>query len=373
MRIHNVIKKVNFLFLLKTGIGSAVSILLADGLGLLYSPSAGIITLLTIQNTKKETLLIALKRFEAFVLAVTITYILFQSIGYTPIAFGLFVCIFVALCMLFRLKDGIAMNSVLMTHFLIEKRMDLPLLWNELAILAIGMSLGIILNLIMPRNIKKIRAEQVALENEIKKALRDLTDMLKKKDACLIQKDRITDENNPDTKEHFTGEIPNEITDSTFGVFTDEEVLSIPDFSHLDEMLEKLLKSAYEEAANTFQNDTRYLISYLEMRKLQIGVLKEVQTNIESIPVILQQTYPMAGFIENIAESFHERNNVKGLLLELEQLKGYFRKEQLPQTREEFEYRAVLFQILKELEYFLKLKRNFVLELEEKNMISYWQ
>lgn len=39
---------------MKSGIGAAIAIIIAEGLGLLYGPSAGIITLLFIQDTKKE-------------------------------------------------------------------------------------------------------------------------------------------------------------------------------------------------------------------------------------------------------------------------------------------------------------------------------
>jgi uncharacterized membrane protein YgaE (UPF0421/DUF939 family) len=77
--------------------------------------------------------------------------------------------------------------------------------------------------------------------------------------------------------------------------------------------------------------------------------------------------------MEHIAASFHEKNNVTGLLTILEQLKEHFRNEPLPQSREEFEKRAILYQVIKELEYFLMLKRNFILELEEKDMKIYWK
>jgi uncharacterized membrane protein YgaE (UPF0421/DUF939 family) len=101
-------------------------------------------------------------------------------------------------------------------------------------------------------------------------------------------------------------------------------------------------------------------------------VLKEIVKNIDLIPVILRQTFPIAGFMENIAVSFHELNNVEGLLIEFRELQEHFRKDKLPQSREEFEYRAILYQILNEIEYFLILKRNFVILLEQKNMKSYW-
>ena len=183
MEIMNKLKKVNILFLLKTGIGSALAIILAESMGFSYSPSAGIITLLTIQNTKKETISIALRRIEAFLLAVIISFVLFTNIGYTAVAFGGFVFLFVAFCMLFGLKDGIAMNAVLMTHFLIEKRMDLPLILNEIALLFIGMGIGIVLNLIMPRYRERIRREQHILEEEMKVTLRGMANLLKEKDS----------------------------------------------------------------------------------------------------------------------------------------------------------------------------------------------
>ncbi|NLK74579.1 MAG: hypothetical protein GX288_04740, partial [Clostridiales bacterium] len=81
---------------------------------------------------------------------------------------------------------------------------------------------------------------------------------------------------------------------------------------------------------------------------------------------------PLANYIGNIAASFHEKNNVEKLLEELEDLYLYYRDEPLPKTRDEFENRAVLYQILKELHDFLRLKRNFMLKLEYKNYQSYW-
>ncbi len=143
-------------------------------------------------------------------------------------------------------------------------------------------------------------------------------------------------------------------------------------FNGLDVMLEGLLIKAYEDTGNTVLNNTKYLVAYLEMRKLQVEVLKSIAGHIGTIPVILRQSLPMADFMEHIAASFHELNNVVGLLAELEELNQHYKKEALPVTREEFEYRAILYQVLKELEYFLLLKRNFVRELENKNMKSYW-
>jgi len=458
------IKKINILFLLKTGIATAIAILLAESIGLLFSPSAGIITLLTIQNTKKETITIALKRIAAFVVAVLSAYLIFQTIGYTAIAFGGFALLFVALCTVFGLKDGIAMNAVLTTHFLIEKRMDFPLILNEIALLIIGMGIGIVINLIMPRGLDKIREEQNRLEKEMKSALSGLANMLSSKESCLIQNDRPKElAHNKELVINKEPEINNEITfnhdlknknilenkyeskiknvlenkcepkiknvlenkyepkiknvlenkyepkiknvlenkyelkiknvlenkcepkiknvlENKYELYDIKSIIpnqadraSVYDFNKLDHMIEELLKKAYDDAGNTLLSNTKYLISYLDMRKLQIGMLKDISTNIDTIPVILKQTFPITDFLENISESFHEMNNVEGLLLQLREVQEHYRKEELPKTREEFEYRATLFQILKELEYFLLIKRNFILQLEPEDRNTYWR
>lgn len=403
------VKSVNLLFLLKTGVGSALAIIIAESLGLAYSPSAGIITLLTIQNTKKETLSIALKRMEAFLLAGVISYILFSSLGYTAIAFGGFVILFVAFCNLLDLKDGISMNAVLMTHFLIEKNMELGLIFNEVSLLLIGMGIGIILNLLMPRYREQIRRDQRNLEEEMRRSVHGLAGLLKSKNSCLMQESQhnvIDAQNRVDTqndvenqnrvdaqndvenqnrvdaqndieKQNRVGTVPlydcikDDLKEERLRAESQEEADA--DFSKLDSLLESTLRRAYEDAGNTLLTNTEYLVSYLEMRKQQLQVLKDIKLNIEKIPVLLSQSFPLADYMHHIADSFHELNNAKSLLDELEELNGYYRKEKLPQTRDEFEYRAVLFQILKELEYFLLIKRNFVQSLEEKNMKSYWE
>lgn len=314
------LKEINIFFLLTSGIGSAIAILLADRLGLAYSASAGIITLLTIQNTKKETIFIALKRIMAFLLAVTIAYGIFSTLGYTSVAFGIFVFIFVAACNILGLQDGIAMNSVLTTHFLIEKNMEMSFIVNEVSILLIGMSIGIGLNLLTPRYKNKLKEEQKMIEDNIKRVLKEMAELLRGR----------------------------------------KQVIEI-DSLELD--LDELLDKAYEEAGNRFLVDTKYLISYLDMRSVQVSVLQNIKEDIEKLSKIPPQAEIVADYFEEVWESFHESNDVKELILALEALYEYFRNEALPTNREEFENRAILFLILKEMQYFLEVKRDFTSQL----------
>ena len=77
-------KKVDWLKIIKISIGCCFAVFLADWIGLRSATSAGIIALLSIQNTKKETLTIAGKRISAFFIAVAIAY---GGIIFSPLAF----------------------------------------------------------------------------------------------------------------------------------------------------------------------------------------------------------------------------------------------------------------------------------------------
>ena len=320
-------KELDILLVLKASFGSAIAVFLANRLNLMYSFSAGIITLLTLQNTKIETLLITSKRVLAFMVAVALAYPIFTNFGYTTIAFGGFIFLFVGICSILGLKDGVVMNAVIVTHFLIEKRMDASMLVNEIGILAIGMSIGIILNLIMVKHTKQIRRDQAIVENKI-------TDIL----SCMAK---------------FLVEDP---------ACSEKEFARRIDFDGVDRTLEDLLSKAYRDSGNTLLSETKYQISFFEMRKLQIVVLKSISESIQKIDGVFPQSIELSTFIRKISKEFHELNNVEGLIREVKSLNRYYKRDELPKNRHEFENRAILFSVLKDLERFLEIKRTFVEE-----------
>lgn len=326
LKIINKIKRVNLFLIFKSGLGSAFAIFIASRLNLLYSASAGIITLLTIQNTKKETLDIALKRIYAFLIAVILAYAVFSNIGYTILAFGVFVFIFVGIANILKIEVGISMNSVLITHFLVEARMDIELVTNEALILLIGMSTGILVNLIMPKNTEKIKRNQKIVEDKIREALSCMAKMLEGGQDCsyvLKQKDNFA-------------------------------------FLNLNQLIDDLLVKAYEDAGNTLLRETKYRISYLEMRKHQVAILRDITESIDAIHDVLPESFKISSYINKVSLEFTESNNVKDLLIELEELYEFFRNEKLPSSREEFENRAILYNLLRDLEKFLNVKRSFI-------------
>ena len=127
--------------------GAILAILFASCLNLKYSATAGIITILSIQNTKKETIQTALARGEAFCCALLVSFLCYNFFGYTTAAFGIYLLIFTTLCLAMKWSSAIAMDSVLITHFLAEKTMNIPMIANEISLFLIGAGIGVLLNL----------------------------------------------------------------------------------------------------------------------------------------------------------------------------------------------------------------------------------
>lgn len=317
----------------KIALGSSLAIFLASLFHLQYASSAGIITLLSIQNTKIETFQVAGKRLLAFCGAVIIAALCFGFLGFQTLAFGVFLLVFVIFCSIFGLQEGISMNAVLVSHFLAEAAMDIPQLLNESLLLITGLSFGILFNLYMPDNKKQIKQAQISIEEDFRAILGNMAKVL-----------------TMESKEAFDSQC----------------------FVNLDRDLKQNLDRAYENKNNTLLSDTRYYIQYTDMRQNQSHVLKNIYENICLLDRVPRQTYVISVFIDSISKSFHEYNNVRGLKIKLSEIKRDMKQEPLPVSREEFENRAILFQILLLLEEFLSIKEEFTASLDEKQIRRYW-
>ena len=175
---------------IKTAFGTFLAIYLAQIMGISYGVTAGIVTIISIQTTKKESVKIAVERFIASLIGLFIAAIFFYFFGYTPFVFGLFILIFMPVCLRFNLFQGFLVTVVLATHILTEKNLSLKILSNEILILVLGALIAIILNLYMPDVTKKIKYTQENVDNLMKKILSYMSDELIT-GAIFIDEDKI--------------------------------------------------------------------------------------------------------------------------------------------------------------------------------------
>jgi len=306
--------------ILKTGLGASIAMIVATQLGLEYAISAGIITILSIQNTKRQTFKIALERIITFIIALFISSIIFRMLGYNAIAFGIFLLIFISMAIKFNLEQGIVVNSVLITHFLAQKTINLFWIRNELEIMFIGIGVALFLNFYMPSIEGQIRQDQIYIEENIKKILLQMSNALKRNDV-LINEENV--------------------------------------FNELQSTLQKARELAYNNLNNYFLLDTSYYVQYMEIKIQQFEILKRMREHFQRFFIAYEQTIMIANFTEKVAESLYDESITKNLLREADTLRGEVQKMPLPITREEFENRAMLFQFFNDLEQFLITSTEF--------------
>lgn len=305
---------------IKMTMAAIVAILVADMFELKFSTTAGIITILSIQKTKKETLRTAGRRTAAFLLALLVAGLCFYLQGFHVMSFAVYLLLFSSICLHLGWVEVIAMDSVLITHFLSEGNMGKELLFNELMLFAIGTGFGIFSNLHLRRKKEafEVLAEQVDTE---------IRGILKRMAERLLQADKSDYNSNC--------------------------------FQRLEKNVVRAKESAFENFNNQVFGAGYEEIAYIKMRENQIEVLKHIYESIKMVEVIPKQTTKIAELILKIEKGYHKENTVAFFLQELKELFEEMKKEELPVCREEFEARAVLFYIMKQLEEFLILKKRF--------------
>lgn len=333
MAVHGEKEAHSMLKMVKIAVGSAAAILLADLLGLNYSTSAGIITLLTIQDTSRETITISAKRICAFLVATVLSCLIFHLFGYHVFSYGIFLFLFIAVCAPLRLGNAVSTNAVLATHYLLEQKMALPQIGNETLLLLIGAGIGTLLNLYMPGKGKEIRMIQYRLEEDLRVVLLRMSEYIGKED-----------------RSDYTGSC----------------------FDKLQADIDAGKKQAFAYMNNTFFQESKYFIDYMNMREQQTVVLRDIYKKIVSMRTVLPQTEQVAELLRETAVTFGESNNARDLLAKREETLRQMKDSELPATRQEFEGRAVLYGIMTDLSYFLQLKKEFADSLTKEQVLKYW-
>lgn len=302
----------------KTSIGTVIAMIIAKELGLSYWVSAGIITILSIQSTKRESLKIAFKRIESVIIALLISSILFLTLGFNSVVFGIYLLIFIPSTVKLKVTDGIVVSSVLVTHLLIEKQVNTYWILNELGLMLVGVLVALALNSYMPKNEEKIKEDIDYISEKIKEIFMDMAHSLR-----------------------------------THSVSINQQRL----FNELENRLSIAKKRANDNFNNYLFSDVRYYVNYIEMREVQFQILEYMREHFSRISITVKQTELVANFTEEVVSVIGKEVNVNILINRLNRLRKDLSGQELPVTREEFENRAMLFQFLNDLEFFIETKK----------------
>lgn len=327
---------------LKISLAAVLAMALAGALGLQYSATVGIITILSIQGTKLETFKTAGKRALAFLCALVLAGLCYGLLGYSVWVFGAYLFLFVLLCLTMGWQEAIAMDSVLVSHFL-SQGVFFPLLGNEVLLFVVGTGFGILVNLHLRSRREQFTLASDRVDGQIKEILGDLARWL------------AWEERSAGTGSNAVS-CPIDCGENYFDI--------------LQEALAQAEACAVANYGNApFSKDT-YELDYVRMRQQQAVILQAVHDNIRGITYLPRQAGQVADLLEQIRQEYHRYNNVEGLLGQLQALLKDMQTQDLPRSREEFEARAVLFYILKQLEELLEVKRRFIRLRQPEKMYS---
>jgi len=306
---------------IKMSLVGVIASLIARLLSLDFWITAGILAILSIHLTKRDSFVISVRRLIDSIFGLLLATLFFISFGYDFVVFSIFVFIFAYVSWVLKMPEGIVPGLVLVSHLLNEGEFSLLLLGNELLLIIIAVAVALIFNLFYPTSTEKELQSHV---ESIDQLVRDHLYMLH-----LLLKDPLYNE---EYYRHFE-RLDRKLTDTI----------------DIVELVDKDL---------LFLNDHSYL-AYFHMRKEQTNYIRHMYRHALKINKVHPFALEIAGFIYEMSFDIGIYNKAVTQLKNLDQLQIKYKASALPETREEFEVRAMLYQILNEIESLLMVKVQF--------------
>lgn len=304
---------------IKTAVGTAISILIAQQLGLDNFASAGILTILCIKATKRKSLRTAWDRFLACVLAIPFSGIFFEGIAYHPLVIGVMLFFFIPTIVMLKAKDGVVTSSVIILHIYMAHEISMDIFLNEMGVITTGIGVALLLNLYMPSVDTKLKNYQIRIEGSFKSIFTEIVHYLRAGD------------NSWDGKE---------ITECV-------------------QLLDEAKNLAILDLENHFLREENLYFHYFKMREKQFEIIERVLSIVTSITGTVEQGNMVADFLETLSGNIHPGNTAYIHLEKLRVMKREFEEMELPKTRQEFETRAALLQLVNEMNDYLIIKSSF--------------
>lgn len=304
----------------KMSVSATIVLFIGNALELKYATVGAVISILSIQDTRRKALLVGKNRIIACVIGQILSVVLYLILGQNPLIFGLFLIIFIPITSKLKVEEGMIASVVLSTHLLVAEAIDTGWIINELALMVIGIGVASISNLFMPSLDDKFKQDIRWIEESYRIII---SKMAKSLNTCTVD--------------------------------IDEQSM----MENIQQRLEQSKETAYKIVNNNFFRTTSYYTDYINMRINQFDTIKRMRLNFGKFNIPVEQMKWMAEFTREVSKNISEVNDCRELLRELQELRGEFKKMELPKSRDEFESRAQLLQYLNDMEEFLNIKKNF--------------
>lgn len=284
-------------------------------------PSAGVLAILSIHLTKKDSVINAGKRLSDVLFGLLLALMLFIAFGFNFYVFSIFVFLFAYLSLMFKIPEGIIPGVVLIVPLFLAGEFSLDLITNQLSLIGIALGIATIFNVFYP----------ISSEKELKKHVESINQLVREH-LFMLSLLLKNPKDNKDYYEHY--------------VNTDKKIRK---YINIVELIDKDF---------LFQNDHSYL-AYFHMRKEQTSYIRHMYQQALKIEVVHPYAVELASYVVELSLDIGIYDKATSQLMILKENYTRFKKSRLPKTRLEFETRARLYQILNEVESLLEVKIEF--------------
>ncbi|WP_054636443.1 aromatic acid exporter family protein [Thalassobacillus sp. C254] len=315
---------------LKTAIGAGLAILIAQTLQLDFYASAGIIAILCITVTRRDSLRSSWERILASLIGLLYATVIFELAGYHFLSITILLLLFIPTVVAVKAKKGVATSAVIMFHLYTLGEVSAGILINEVLLIVIGVGVALLMNWYMPSAENELVWDQVYIEEAFQTIWKEFARYLKEGDTGWTGKE-FTEASN--TISHGKGK-------------------------------------ALINIDNHFLREDDYFYHYFKMREKQLEILERILPFISTLDDTVIQGEKIADFMNELSGAVYAGNTANYFLTQLDDLREELQAMDLPETRQEFEIRSSLFYILHELEQYLLLKKMFKADLRRTQTVS---
>lgn len=304
---------------LKTAVGIAVAIGIASFLDLEYYTSAGILTILSIQTTKRKSVHAIYTRVAAGLLSLLLSYILFSIGGYNVITLGVLILLFLPLLVMFHITAAFVSSVVIVLQIFNSGEFTLPLLYNELLLMLVGFGVGFLINFYMPDISKGLNKHRIAIEEAYSAIFHEIEKYLRTGDTSWDGKELLIAEKS----------------------------------------VAKGKSLAYMDVENHLARKEDVYYRYFDIREKQLEIIERVLPKITSLPASVAHSKIVADFVGELSENVHSGNTVTESRRKLQRVRERFEEMPMPKNHEEFLAMSALYVFIEEMDEYLAIKQNF--------------
>lgn len=299
----------------KTVVAVVLAIYIAYAFHLKLAEFAGIVAVLLLKNTRKETAVTAGKMAIAALFTLAVDTLLFSLLGFHVYVIGLILLILIPVLVRTRTERGVVLGTVVTVHVFTSGHLDMAILLNEIWLLLTGMSVSLTVNWIyMPNRKEKL----LDISRQLSLANASVFDHLAR---ALEEEDYLWD---------------------------GKEILTIYD------LIQRGKKEALLHEDNYITSDDVLRFHHFEKKEKQYERIKHMLALVSRVDQVIVQGKMLASILREISavlrsgmDDFHTVEE------EIRALRETFEDMPLPKTRKEFEIRAALLQMLNELEGYI--------------------